>query len=504
MARSRTRGASAVEYSIILVLVTITGVVGYKTFGKRARCLMLKAGTAFQGEGGASGGDDDCDAPAGGDSGGAGGPVADNSGPSTTVNCNACTVAGKCFVAGTPVLTEEGTLPIEAVRVGMRVWTRPDEGGAAEWKPVARTFMRVADALIRLTVAGDDGEEESIELTPSHRLQVQGRGWLEASALQPGRDQLVDATQRSLTVVAAESLAAAEPVFNLEIADDHTYFVGAHGVWAHNDCSGDSPPPPPTPPGGAGPSVGGGGSGSGSDGHAHDDAAAAAAAIEHINDTRKTVEDQGRIHVVASLDDLAQHFADTHPPATKDESLQRLNTNQARAFTASDGHIYVLDGPFKEHDVIHEVTHVASTSTTDGSGKTQINNQFGEQLNEGFTEYFAKQTVQHNGGEDAPAYPGPYKFVHDVVVPSVGAAKAKHAYLDDHGIAELASALATKWEANGPNIGKAIYKAGKNHDANVRQIIKQLELLDYGNPLIVKWWTNRGFPDFYTPPPPSP
>ena len=30
----------------------------------------------------------------------------------------------------------------------------------------------------------------------------------------------------------------AETVYNFEVADSHTYFVGESGIWAHNSCSG--------------------------------------------------------------------------------------------------------------------------------------------------------------------------------------------------------------------------------------------------------------------------
>jgi hypothetical protein len=81
---------------------------------------------------------------------------------------------------------------------------------------------------------GSDESDETLEVTPNHRLYVVGRGWVEAGSLAPERDHLIDARGQELTVRGAESLAAAQPVYNFEVAEYHTYFVGQHGVWVHN------------------------------------------------------------------------------------------------------------------------------------------------------------------------------------------------------------------------------------------------------------------------------
>lgn len=214
----RIRGASAIEYGVVLVLVAMSIIIGYRAFGKRVRCAMATAGNKLAD----SDAPDECAPPT---------AVAQNTGGSGE-GCQgaACLLPGNCFVAGTVVLTDEGEQPIETVTVGERVLAR-DEAGALAWEPVVRTFARATDALVRLSLAGGD----TIELTPEHRLFVAGRGWTEARALAAG-DLLVDAGNVEVVVVAVESLAQPAPVFNLEVAELHSYFVGERQIWAHNDC----------------------------------------------------------------------------------------------------------------------------------------------------------------------------------------------------------------------------------------------------------------------------
>lgn len=45
------------------------------------------------------------------------------------------------FVAGTPVWTERGLVPIEQIKVGDKVLSKCDSTGEVAYKPVVRTFV---------------------------------------------------------------------------------------------------------------------------------------------------------------------------------------------------------------------------------------------------------------------------------------------------------------------------------------------------------------------------
>jgi hypothetical protein len=146
----------------------------------------------------------------------------------------ACRAPGQCFVAGTPVLTDHGLVAIEEITVGTTVLARDPEGDAIAWRRVTRTYARVTSSLIALTIAGPDGALETLRITDGQRVQVAERGWVAAGALAPGRDWLVDTEGQWQALVAAEELAADEPVFDLEVDRLHSYFVGRLGVWVHS------------------------------------------------------------------------------------------------------------------------------------------------------------------------------------------------------------------------------------------------------------------------------
>jgi hypothetical protein len=241
---SRNRGVSASEYLIVVIFIGISVIITYRSFGKQLKCLVATATNTFGGaESPSCGGNGGAGSPGSGSPGssspGGGGPA----GPPPGVTCvgTSCTAAGSCFVAGTLIQTAEGAAPIESIPVGALVLARPEAGGALAWKPVLRTFARVAPALVELRVGGG-ATTDTVDVTPEHRLETTARGWVQADELVPGSDELVDAEGAALPLVSAASLPGAVAVYNLEVADFHTYFVGAHAVWAHNTCAPQANP----------------------------------------------------------------------------------------------------------------------------------------------------------------------------------------------------------------------------------------------------------------------
>jgi filamentous hemagglutinin len=149
--------------------------------------------------------------------------------------------ASSCFVAGTLVWTDSGPQPIERLDVGGCVWARSEDGDHASLKPVLASVMRHTRALVEL-VLGRGSDREKVRMTTSQRVFAKRRGWVEASSLEPGRDVLVDRHGRDVIIADCELLAVEETVYNFEVADFHTYYVGKHAFWAHNPCPPGRPP----------------------------------------------------------------------------------------------------------------------------------------------------------------------------------------------------------------------------------------------------------------------
>jgi RHS repeat-associated protein len=143
-----------------------------------------------------------------------------------------------CFVAGTPVQMANGkTKPIEQVKRGDRVASRDGISGRTQSKRVLRSFVHKNAQTLILRIANG----EHITATPGHPFFVQGRGFVLAGHLAVG-NAIVTRAGPAVKIVDIERHTKRATVYNFEVADFHTYFVGstAGGLWVHNaslpDC----------------------------------------------------------------------------------------------------------------------------------------------------------------------------------------------------------------------------------------------------------------------------
>ena len=215
-----------------------------------------------------------------------------------------------CFVAGTLVHTKEGLVPIEKIKVGDYVLSKPESGeGELSYQRVAKTFVHEDQPVLCVDVNGWTVEERDaaelsrtllgckhfpLVVTAGHPFWVIGKGWVRADKLKPGEDVLlmengsfhrvydvsaiVQTLQENLgwliggvwcpikftneesrwvdfsgdtvrTEYAYENQTTNEgiewweqnesdrlkrTVYNIEVENTHTYFVGERGVWVHN------------------------------------------------------------------------------------------------------------------------------------------------------------------------------------------------------------------------------------------------------------------------------
>ena len=146
-----------------------------------------------------------------------------------------CDKPKQCFAAGTPVLTESGAVAIETLQPGDLVWSRDDETGEAGYRPIARVFVTPDQPLLTIALEDAGGQIETIDVTAPHPFAVAGRGWVPASELEPG-DQVLGADGGELEVASTEDTGRIDTVYNFEVEELHTYFVGQGAAWVHNDC----------------------------------------------------------------------------------------------------------------------------------------------------------------------------------------------------------------------------------------------------------------------------
>ncbi len=132
------------------------------------------------------------------------------------------------------MLTKRGWVAVELLVVGDELASRAesDPGAEIEWQAVEECFRRTGRVLhLHFT----DGE--LIRTTPEHPFWVRGEGWVPAGALKAG-DKLSTLSGEWVALREAFDTEQWEPVYNVRVANTHTYFVGdetwGFALWAHN------------------------------------------------------------------------------------------------------------------------------------------------------------------------------------------------------------------------------------------------------------------------------
>ena len=131
---------------------------------------------------------------------------------------------------------KSGLLPIEDIQPGDLVWATDPDTGETTLKTVVRTFINESEELVHLTVNG-----EEITTTPGHPFWVPQKGWTKAVHLRAGdRLQLLNGEYVVVEQIQHELLEAPVFVYNFEVEDFHTYYVGSDSVLVHNKCGGSA------------------------------------------------------------------------------------------------------------------------------------------------------------------------------------------------------------------------------------------------------------------------
>jgi RHS repeat-associated protein len=155
---------------------------------------------------------------------------------------------GGCFVAGTLIWAGEGAVPIEDIAIGDQVWAYNETTGEVGLYEVVRKFERLVPGLVELQIAPETENDstafedaETVLTTKEHPFWVEGAGWIDAGALKPG-DTLKTLDGTRVTVAAVRVVFEETTVYNIKVAEAHSYFVSDARVLVHNNNACAAPP----------------------------------------------------------------------------------------------------------------------------------------------------------------------------------------------------------------------------------------------------------------------
>ncbi len=119
---------------------------------------------------------------------------------------------------------------IDEIKVVDKVWAYNVEIGETELKTVTNVYVHAGDEILHLYT--DEGD---IDTTTNHPFYVIGKGWVAAGDLAVG-DEVYNLDGTASVVFGSEIEVLDEPVlvYNLEVDDLHSYFVGCVPVLVHN------------------------------------------------------------------------------------------------------------------------------------------------------------------------------------------------------------------------------------------------------------------------------
>jgi hypothetical protein len=136
-----------------------------------------------------------------------------------------------CFLAGTPIKTATGYKNIEDIVVGDVVLSYNETTKKTELQEVLNTFTNVCEKYIEIKT-----NQDIIAVTGAHLFFVPKENkWIAASQLTTNM-QLINDKQEEVNITALTIIKKEANTYNLEIAQNHNYYVGNNPILTHNDA----------------------------------------------------------------------------------------------------------------------------------------------------------------------------------------------------------------------------------------------------------------------------
>ena len=135
-----------------------------------------------------------------------------------------------CFVAGTKVLTKNGYVSIENIKVGDMVYSYNFNNNELELKKVINLINSEAKETYKMDIG-----DQTIEMSKRHELYIIDKGWTRAYDVKVG-DKMISSDDKVVTIKKIDLVTYDTPIktYNLTVEGNNNYFVTYSKVLVHN------------------------------------------------------------------------------------------------------------------------------------------------------------------------------------------------------------------------------------------------------------------------------
>jgi RHS repeat-associated protein/uncharacterized repeat protein (TIGR01451 family) len=138
------------------------------------------------------------------------------------------TCSKNSFSGDTPVATPEGAVPISTLEIGDLVYAWHEDTNSTDVYTITDTISHIDAFIVLLTI-----DDELLDTTVEHPFYTLERGWVDAIDLRLGEH--IPQLDGEVGVVTGLSYEfRSQPMYNLTVAEAHTFFVGDEQWLVHN------------------------------------------------------------------------------------------------------------------------------------------------------------------------------------------------------------------------------------------------------------------------------